>query len=139
MTILHASTVAFGRAGGILILGPSGSGKSTLALRLIGAGAQLVADDRTIVMAKGGRLFARAPRAIAGLVEARGLGIVRLLPLRLVQLRLVVDLAAPGPARMPPETMHDLEGVTLPLLPAANGDAFIAALRHYVAEVNPKA
>jgi HPr kinase/phosphorylase len=62
VSLLHASTVAFGRDGGILILGPSGAGKSTLALRLIAAGAQLVADDRTIVMAARGG-FSRARRA----------------------------------------------------------------------------
>jgi HPr kinase/phosphorylase len=138
MSLPHASTVAFGRDGGILILGPSGAGKSTLALRLIAAGAQLVADDRTIVMARAGRLFARAPRPIAGRIEARGLGIVRLMPHRLVRLRLIVDLALP-PARLPSEAMRDLEGVSLPLLPGWGGDAFSAALRHYVAELKIKA
>jgi HPr kinase/phosphorylase len=135
---LHASTVALGRDCGIVILGPSGSGKSTLALRLIDAGAQLVADDRTILVARSGRLFARAPRAIAGRIEARGLGIVRMVPLRLVRLRLVVDLAA-APARMPPDAVRDLEGVTLPLLPGRPTDAFIAALRHYVTGVSRRA
>jgi hypothetical protein len=38
------------------------------------------------------------------------------------------------PARLPSEAMRDLEGVTLPLLPGWGGDAFVAALRHYVAE-----
>jgi HPr kinase/phosphorylase len=136
--LVHASTVAFGRDAGILILGPSGAGKSTLALRLIAAGAQLVADDRTIVVARRGRLFARAPRAIAGRIEARGLGIVRLMPLRLARLRLIVDLAAP-PARMPPEAARNLEGVTLPLLPASHTDAFAAAMRHYVKGLSLKA
>jgi HPr kinase/phosphorylase len=138
MTILHASAVAFGRAGGILIVGASGAGKSTLALRLIAAGAQLVADDRTIVMARGGQLFARAPRPIAGLIEARGTGLVRLLPLRLARLRLIVDLNAP-PARMPEDATCDLDGVTLPLLPAGAGDVFLAALRHYVDQLSRRA
>ena len=138
MTLLHGSTVAFGREAGIVILGPSGAGKSTLALRLIAAGAQLVADDRTIVMASRNRLFARAPRPIGGLIEARGLGLLRLAPLRLARLRLVVDLAAAA-ARLPPETSRDLEGVTLPQLPFAPGDAFPAALRHYVLSLSRKA
>ena len=135
---MHASAVAFGRDGGVLILGPSGTGKSALALRLIAAGAQLVADDRTILIASAGGLFARAPRAIEGMIEARGLGIARLAPLRLARLRLVVDLALPS-ARMPERATRDLEGVTLPLLPGGGGDAFAAALRHYVAELNRKA
>ncbi len=46
--IVHASCVAFGGAG-VLILGPSGSGKSALALALMGLGAALVADDRVLL------------------------------------------------------------------------------------------
>ncbi len=138
MSLLHASTVAFGRDGGIIILGPSGAGKSTLALRLIVSGAQLVADDRTIVMAHQGRLYARAPRPIAGRIEARGLGILAYAPLRLARVRLVVDLALP-PARMPPEAARSLEGVTLPLLPGDRGEAFVAALRQYIAQGRSKA
>lgn len=134
MALVHASTVAFGRAAGIVILGRSGAGKSTLALRLIAAGAQLVADDRTILTARGGRLFARAPRALAGQIEVRGLGIVRLHPLRLVRVRLLVDLDAPR-ERFPADATRDLEGVTLPLLSAGQTDAFSAAMRHYVTEV----
>ena len=44
MTILHATCVAIGGRG-LLLLGPSGSGKSDLALRLIDRGAMLVSDD----------------------------------------------------------------------------------------------
>jgi serine kinase of HPr protein (carbohydrate metabolism regulator) len=95
VSLIHASTVAFGRDGGIVILGPSGAGKSTLALRLIATGAQLVADDRTIVLAHAGRLYARAPRRIAGRIEARGLGILaHLRRCGWRALRLIVDLAA---------------------------------------------
>jgi HPr kinase/phosphorylase len=137
-TILHASAVAFGRGCGVLILGPSGAGKSSLALRLIAEGAHLVADDRTVVSACDGRLYARAPRPLAGLIEARGLGIVRLAALRLVRLRLVIDLAL-APERMPREAARDLQGVTLPLLPAPAGDAFPAALRHHVSVLSRKA
>jgi HPr kinase/phosphorylase len=92
--IVHASTVAFGPEGGILIEGPSGSGKSWLAMMLIDQGADLVSDDRTVLMADGGAVFARAPRPIAGLIEVRGLGLVRLAARRLARVRLVVDLAA---------------------------------------------
>ena len=138
MSFLHASCVAFGREGGILILGASGAGKSTLALRLIGLGAQLVADDRTRVIARDGRIFGCAPRTIAGRIEVRGLGLLSLPALPLARLRLVVDLDLSG-ARMPPEVARDLEGVTLPLLPGGGGDAFPAALRHYVAELSRKA
>ena len=72
---IHASCVAI-NGKGVLILGESGSGKSDLALRLIDDGARLVADDRTELTVERGRLCARAPKSIAGLIEVRGLGIV---------------------------------------------------------------
>src|SRR6185437_7376254 len=50
-------------------LGKSGAGKSDLALRLIGRGAVLVSDDRCELSVERNRLVARAPRAIAGLLE----------------------------------------------------------------------
>lgn len=74
---IHASCVAIGGAG-VLLIGPSGSGKSDLALRLIDDGARLVADDRTILTVKAGKLVASAPASIRGLLEIRGIGIVRL-------------------------------------------------------------
>lgn len=74
---IHATCIAIG-AKGVLILGDSGAGKSDLALRLIDGGAKLVADDRTELYVARGRLCARAPKSIAGLIEVRGLGIVAL-------------------------------------------------------------
>ena|SRR5215469_15183531 len=75
MTNIHASCAMIGRRG-VLILGESGQGKSDLLLRLMDEGARLVADDRTELYVTKGRLMARAPKSIAGLMEVRGLGIV---------------------------------------------------------------
>lgn len=78
--ILHAGLIArfdSGRWRGALIEGPSGAGKSDLALRALDAGWALVADDRTLVWTSGMGLFGRAPETLAGLIEARGLGVVR--------------------------------------------------------------
>ena len=100
---IHASCVAIG-AKGVLILGDSGAGKSDLALRLMDAGARLVADDRTELYAAKGRLVARAPASIAGLIEVRGLGIVARPFRKNVDLALVVQLGAPidlGDRRLP--------------------------------------
>ena len=70
---VHGSCVS--RDGdGVLLIGPPGSGKSDLALRLLGRGFSLVADDR-VDIADG---IAAPPAALAGLLEVRGLGIVRL-------------------------------------------------------------
>jgi serine kinase of HPr protein (carbohydrate metabolism regulator) len=84
---IHASCVILAHAAAIfptcpddaiLLLGESGAGKSRVALDLIALGAGLVADDRTELFVERGRLHARAPAALAGLLEVRGLGIVTL-------------------------------------------------------------
>ena len=75
--IVHAGLIAqFDRGAwrGVLIEGVSGAGKSDLALRALASGWVLVADDRTLVWVSGGRLYGRAAPALAGLIEARGLG-----------------------------------------------------------------
>ena len=114
---LHASAVAVdGR--GVLILGASGAGKSALALALIGRGACLVADDRVTLVRAGEALLARAPDPLAGLVEARGFGLLRLPAIREAPLALAVDLDHPPAARMPhPATITHL-GVGVELISA---------------------
>lgn len=70
---VHGSCVA--REGnGVLLLGPPGSGKSDMVLRLLNHGFTLVADDRVNIVDG----FASAPSSLAGLLEVRGFGIVRL-------------------------------------------------------------
>ncbi len=88
---IHASCVAIGTAG-VLLIGPSGAGKSDLALRLIDDGARLVADDRTILFIAGGALWAKPPASIRGLIEIRGVGIVKLPVRARVKIALVVRL-----------------------------------------------
>lgn len=112
---LHATCVAIGGLG-VLLAGRSGSGKSDLALRLIDRGAQLVADDCTLVVRRDGTLHARAPDTIRGHMEVRGLGLVALPVLDETILALFVDLDSSG-ERMPSEgeTRH-VVGVDLPAL-----------------------
>jgi HPr kinase/phosphorylase len=116
---IHGSVVLVGERG-ILIRGRSGTGKSALALALLAAdplGARLVADDRVIVAAENGRLIADVPGKLAGLIEMRGVGIVKVPHVAPVVIRLVVDLAAVDCApRMPEqdEAVAVVEGVTLP-------------------------
>lgn len=126
-TLLHATCVAIG-GHAVLLRGPSGAGKSDLALRLIDAGAVLVSDDQTRVEAAGGRLLASPPPAIAGLLEVRGLGLVRLPHRPGTAVVLVVDLVAPEDVeRLPAETGIELEGVRLPLVRLAPFEASAAA------------
>lgn len=114
---LHGSCVA--RDGNaILLVGPPGSGKSDLALRLLARGFELVADDQVDIADN----IASCPAELAGMLEARGIGIVRL-PFRpTARLALVVDLAT-RPERMPmPETYAEL-GLPVVHLDAASASA----------------
>ena len=91
---LHATVVVF-QGKGILIQGPSGSGKSDLALRLIEAGAVLVADDRCdVTVGASGEILASAPKKLKGLLEVRGLGLVKMPFEQATEVNLVVELAS---------------------------------------------
>lgn len=95
MITIHATTVSLdGR--GVILRGPSGSGKSDLALRLINEGALLTADDQTILFVEGGRLMAQPPAEIAGKMEVRGIGIVKMGPPAIVPVFLVIEMADPA-------------------------------------------
>ena len=106
---IHATCVVLARAGlafkapsdaGILLLGRSGSGKSDLALRLIARGAKLVGDDRIDLFVERGKLTARAPSSIKGLLEVRGVGIVALPSAAKARIALAVSLDG-ARARLP--------------------------------------
>jgi serine kinase of HPr protein (carbohydrate metabolism regulator) len=109
----------------VLLRGASGVGKSDLALRAVQAGWRLVADDRVIVWASGGRLYARAPALLSGLVEARALGVRPIASLRLAEVTLVVDLrpGAAGLERVPEPAAARLCGLRLPLAVLAAREA----------------
>jgi serine kinase of HPr protein (carbohydrate metabolism regulator) len=100
---------------GVLLRGPSGCGKSDLALRLIDAGGCLVADDYTDVAEVGGRLVATAPPRLRGLLEVRGIGIIRLRAIPSATLVSCIDLVPTDEIeRMPvPEDVQIL-GVSVP-------------------------
>lgn len=92
MTNIHASCVALGKQG-ILLIGPSGAGKSDLALRLIEqTGAILISDDRTDLSIKNNRVYASCPENIKGLLEVRGIGIIKQKIKKETSVNLVVDL-----------------------------------------------
>lgn len=140
MTVtIHASALLVGHDG-ILIRGPSGSGKSRLAWSLLQSAdagfARLVGDDRISLEARHGLLLMRPSGALAGLIEVRGLGILRLPfePVAVVQA--VVDLEAPDAARLPdPAAMVvEIEGVTLARLPVAPGAAALPLLLSFLRE-----
>jgi serine kinase of HPr protein (carbohydrate metabolism regulator) len=116
--IRHAGLVALRLDGmwrGALIEGPSGAGKSDLALRAIEAGFRLVADDRVTVWASGGALFGRAPDPIGGLIESRGVGVLREPSVAFAQIVIAVACAACGEMieRMPDIGCVDIGGIAV--------------------------
>jgi HPr kinase/phosphorylase len=116
-TRIHGTCVERDSAG-VLILGPSGSGKSDLALRLIGRGFDLVADDQ-IDLDEG---VAQAPEALAGLLEVRGLGIVRLPYLSRVKVKLVIALTD-RIERLPEPETHQFLGLPMVRIDASSASA----------------
>jgi serine kinase of HPr protein (carbohydrate metabolism regulator) len=138
---VHASAVLLGETG-ILIRGPSGSGKSSLVMELLGGDAgtaHLVADDRVILSVLHGRLVADVPATLAGLVEVRGLGLVKLPHIAPVVIRLIVDIVAPENCpRLPDEAeaRAAIGGLSLPRLSLPAGatrgrDRIHAAIGHF--------
>ena len=124
---VHASCIALdGKA--LLIVGQSGSGKSALALQLMAFGADLVADDRVDLRLEGGQVMARTPQAIAGLIEARGIGLLRARHAGPVPLEYVVDLDETEAARLPEPREIRLLRQSFPLLRAAKAPHFAASL-----------
>ncbi len=113
---LHATCVQLGRHG-VLLLGASGAGKSDLALRLIEGGGQLVADDQVELRRQGAALLARPAAALAGLIEVRGIGILRLPHCPESPVELVVELQPGQPlTRLPERERFGLLGLERPLL-----------------------
>ncbi len=125
--LLHASCVSI-NGNGVLILGPAGSGKSSLALNLIALGAELVADDQTLVRREHSGLIASCPETISNLIEARGLGFLTPPSCDKAALTHVVDLSRVQTQRVPVCEDYELFGITLPLFRRPPLDAFPAAL-----------
>jgi serine kinase of HPr protein (carbohydrate metabolism regulator) len=140
--LVHATAVAIDGSA-ILLRGPPGAGKSDLALRLIDGGAQLVADDQVELRQATNRGWVKAPAAIAGLIEIRGIGILRLHALEDIPLAMCVDLLPSGEIeRMPECRCEAMLGIAVPLIAVSAFEASAAAklrlaLRAFSAEPLP--
>ncbi|MFN7901886.1 MAG: HPr kinase/phosphorylase [Holosporales bacterium] len=111
--MLEHATAVWMPKGGLLIRGKPGSGKSSLARCLIqDYGGTLVADDQVELSIEGGLVVARPAAALAGLLEVRGAGIVRVPYRRCVAVTFVIAL---GEAEPLPEIEEILvAGMSLP-------------------------
>ena len=127
----HASTVAFGSRA-VMIRGASGSGKSALALELMALGCGLVADDQTILIRRGDDLFADCPARIAGLIEARGVGLLTAVPAGPSRVNVCIDLDQIETERLPPHRSVSYLGVALPLFHKVESAYFAAAILQYL-------
>jgi serine kinase of HPr protein (carbohydrate metabolism regulator) len=122
----HATAIALG-AFGVLIEGPSGSGKTSLALAAIehmrgkGLFASLVADDQCLIETANNRVIASCPPQLTGLVEMRGLGIVKHPNITSTVIDIVIRMVEHNQIeRMPEAETTTIAGLHLPVfkLPA---------------------
>jgi HPr kinase/phosphorylase len=125
--LVHATAIAIeGRA--VLLRGRSGAGKSDLALRLIEGGARLVADDQVNLQRAGDRVLVTAPAAIAGLLEVRGVGIVRIEAIAEATLAMLADLVPSEEVeRFPEARREDVLGVPISSITLSPFEASAAA------------
>jgi HPr kinase/phosphorylase len=120
---MHATCVAWDDRA-VLITGSSGAGKSALGLSLLAYGCQLVADDYVRLTRQDCAVMAHSPDTIAGLIEARGLGILQAQARSQATIVLVVDLDQPEEERLPPKRRLTLLGRDLPLIYRVDAPVF---------------
>ena len=125
--LVHATAVAI-EGGAILLRGQPGAGKSDLALRLIEDGARLIADDQTVLRRADNHVLVRAPAAVAGLIEVRGVGILRVDYLDEAPLALVVDLVPSTEVeRIPDDRFEVVLGLPIRMIALAPFEASAVA------------
>lgn len=124
---LHATCVALnGQA--VLVTGASGSGKSTLGLTLMAFGCDLVADDRVLVSVEDATVLASCAPSIAGMIEARAIGLLNAATVTQAKVALVVDLDRTETERLPKRRFTTLLGCDLPLIYRVEGPQFAPAI-----------
>ena len=95
-------------------------------------GAILVADDHVNLDIAQDRVLLHCPETIAGMIEARGLGLLQADHLPRAEVVAVLDLDTPETERLPPLREIMLQTRNLPLLHNAAHPYFPAALVQYL-------
>lgn len=123
-TLVHGSALSMppglaGKPCAVLLRGNSGSGKSDVAFRLLDIGCGLISDDQVALeMRRAGQvsvLHACGVEAIAGLIEVRGVGLLRVTPAAAAPLSLVIDLVPRADVpRLPEWETVELAGRKIP-------------------------
>jgi len=128
---LHASAVAFDTRA-VVILGKSGQGKSAMALQLMAFGADLVGDDRLILVVDSGALMVSPAESLTGLIEARGVGVLQARARFPARVHLCLDLDHIETERVPPIRHKSWLDVPVPCLNKVDSPAFPAAVVQYM-------
>lgn len=124
---IHATCVALdGKA--VLIRGASGTGKSVIGLMLMSMGCRLVSDDRTLLRRDGPKVIASCPAPIRGMIEARGIGLLKADSLDAAEIVLVADLDLEIHDRLPPRRTVTLLGCEIPLIGHIQGPHLAPAI-----------
>jgi len=134
--MIHATSVAVGGQA-VMMVGASGRGKSALALELMARGAVLVADDRVILTKQDTEIHVTCPEPLRGLIEARGVGILRAAHAETAILALTVDMDQTETSRMPDARTTPFLGVHVPLLHNLESRHFPAAIIQYLKRALP--
>ena len=115
MTPHQATAVEIGGRA-LLIEGPPGSGKSSLALALIDRGARLIGDDGVMLEVSGRQLLTHPHPETRGLLEVRGLGLLRFEHCESAPVALLLALDHEAPRFVEAAERAERLGITLPLL-----------------------
>lgn len=115
---IHGSAFAY-LGVGCLILGEPGSGKSRLLAEALMLGAELIGDDQLLLTAEGQGLIASPAPTIAGVMEVRGLGLIRrsYVPSHHLHIAVKFITAADHTPSAPAASELAIAGVSLPVHP----------------------
>mgnify|MGYP000383277423 CR=1 FL=1 len=95
-------------------------------------GAQLVADDQTIVELEDGWPTARSAPNVGDMIEARGVGILAAASVARARVMLVIDMDQVEDQRLPESRSFDILGKQIPLLHVVDTRYFHFGILQYL-------